>query len=147
MVNLIEEYAKISYRNIFRRKRRTALTVIGIFIGITAVVSLVSLGQGVQNSIEREFESIGGNKIFINPGGGLQSNAGQVATKLTQQDLAAVRSVRGVARADGVIFMNTGVKADGELRYLPIIGAPAGENRDLVMESWAMEIKSGRMIR
>lgn len=144
---MIEEYAKMSYRNIFRRKRRTALTVIGIFIGISAVVALVSLGQGLEASIQDEFQSIGGNKVFINPGGSLTSSGGQVVEKLDDQDLIAVRSVRGVSRADGALFMNTGVSVGEQTSFLPIIGIPPGENRDLVMESWAMEIGEGRMIR
>lgn len=144
---MIEEYAKMSYRNIFRRKRRTALTVIGIFIGISAVVALVSLGQGLEASIQEEFQSIGGNKIFINPGGSLTSSGGQVVEKLDEQDLRTVRSVQGVSRADGALFMNTGVSVGEETSFLPIIGIPSGENRDLVMESWAMEIGEGRMVR
>lgn len=144
---MIEEYAKMSYRNIFRRKRRTALTVIGIFIGITAVVSLVSLGQGLEESIQEEFESIGANKVFINPGGSFQGGGAQAAVKLDEQDLVTVRSVKGVERAEGALFMNTGVSVGEQSKFLPIIGAPTGENRDLVMESWAMEIDKGRMIR
>ncbi|MFB6181032.1 MAG: ABC transporter permease [Candidatus Nanohalobium sp.] len=143
---MIEAYAKMSYRNIFRRKRRTLLTVIGIFIGISAVVALVSLGQGLETSIEEEFQSIGANKIFINPGGSLTSSGGQVSRKLDSQDLRAVRSVKGISKADGALFMNTGVSVGEETGFLPIIGIPA-EQKELVMESWAMEIKEGRMIR
>ncbi|MFQ3307986.1 MAG: putative ABC transport system permease protein [Candidatus Nanohaloarchaea archaeon] len=140
------DYIKMSFRNIIRRKRRTALTVIGIFIGITAVVSLVSLGQGLEASVEKEFESIGGNKLFINPGG--DQTQGQISgsSALGEQDLIAVRSARGVSEAEGALFMNTGVEYGDESGFLPIIGIP-NDNKDLVMESWAMEIGEGRMIR
>lgn len=140
------DYIKMSFRNIVRRRRRTALTVIGIFIGITAVVSLVSLGQGLEQSIEQEFESIGGNKIFVNAGGSL-TGASQGASGLTEQDLVAIRSVQGVESAAGTIFMNTGVEYRDQTTFLPVIGMPTGENQDLVMESWAMEIGEGRMLR
>lgn len=140
------DYIKMSFRNIVRRRRRTALTVIGIFIGITAVVSLVSLGQGLEDSIEQEFESIGGNKIFVNAGGSLTGSS-QGASGLTDQDLVAIRSVRGVEAAEGTIFMNTGVEYRDQTTFLPVIGMPTGENQDLVMESWAMEIGEGRMLR
>ena len=140
------EYFKMSFRSILRRRRRTALTVIGIFIGITAVVSLVSLGQGLESSIESEFESIGGNKLFINPGG--DQTQGQMAgsSTLSEQDLLAVRSVKGVSSAQGTIFMNTGVEYRDETTFLPVIGMPS-ENQELVMESWAMEMDDGRMVR
>jgi putative ABC transport system permease protein len=140
------DYIKMSLRNIVRRKRRTALTVIGIFIGITAVVSLVSLGQGLETSIEQEFQSIGGDKIFINAGGSLTGSS-QGASTLTDQDLIAVRTVRGVEAVEGTIFMNTGVEYNDQTTFLPVIGMPTGPNQDIVMESWAMEMNEGRMVR
>lgn len=140
------DYIKMSFRNIIRRKRRTALTVIGIFIGITAVVSLVSLGQGLEASIEQEFESIGGNKLFINPGGDQTQGQLPGSASLGEQDLIVIRSTRGIAEAEGAVFMNTGVEYGDESGFLPIIGMP-NENMDLVMNSWAMEIGEGRMIR
>lgn len=141
------EYIKMSFRNIFRRKRRTALTVIGIFIGIAAVVSLVSLGQGLQTSIQAEFESIGGNKLFINPGGDQTQGQLSSSARLTREDLSVIRSVQGVDSADGAIFMSTGVTYNDELRYLPVIGIPTDQNQDLILESWAMEIGEGRLVR
>ncbi len=49
-------------------KLRAALTLLGIVIGVTAVIVLISLGQGVQKSITSEFESLGTNLITITPG-------------------------------------------------------------------------------
>lgn len=143
---MMRDYIKMSFRNIMRRKRRTALTVVGIFIGITAVVSLVSLGQGLEASIEQEFESIGGNKLFINPGGDQTQGEVSSGTALTEQDLIAVRSTRGVAKADGALFMNTGVSYEDQVSFLPVIGLPT-DNMELVTESWAMEIGEGRQVR
>src|SRR3989344_7552864 len=56
---------KIAYRNILKRKKRAVLTIIGIFIGIAAVVALVSLGQGLQKTINDQFEKVGADKIMI----------------------------------------------------------------------------------
>ena len=49
-------------------KLRAALTLLGIVIGVTAVIVLISLGQGVQKSITSEFESLGTNLITVTPG-------------------------------------------------------------------------------
>ena len=59
----------------------------------------------------------------------------------------AVRNSRGVGSAEGAIFMNTGVEFDDQTTFLPVIGIPAGQNIELVLESWAMETGEGRMIR
>lgn len=143
----MRDYVKMSFKNITRRKRATALTVIGIFIGISAVVSLVSLGQGLESSIQTEFESIGGNKLFINPGGDQTQGQFSSSATLTEQDLVAVRNVRGVESADGALFMNTGVQYKDQVTYLPIAGIPTNQNQDLILESWAMELADGRMVR
>ncbi|MEM2916485.1 MAG: ABC transporter permease [Candidatus Woesearchaeota archaeon] len=55
----------MAFRNVRRRKKRTFLTMLGVFIGIAAVVALVSLGQGLQAMIDAQFEKIGADKIII----------------------------------------------------------------------------------
>ena len=51
-----------------RHKVRTVLTMLGVIIGVFAVVSLVSMGIGVQNYIEDQFVSIGSNLVIVAPG-------------------------------------------------------------------------------
>ena len=55
-------------RSLASNKLRAALTLLGIVIGVTAVIVLISLGQGVQQSITSEFESLGTNLITVTPG-------------------------------------------------------------------------------
>lgn len=91
-------------------KLRTSLTLLGIVIGITAVIVLVSMGRGVQTSITSEFEGLGANLITVTPGssedtGGFGAFFGDGGdeTTLTLDDAYAIRdspyapSVVGVA--------------------------------------------------
>ena len=55
-------------RSLAANKLRASLTLLGIVIGVTAVIVLISLGQGVQKSITSEFESLGTNLITVTPG-------------------------------------------------------------------------------
>ena len=55
-------------RSLASNKLRAALTLLGIVIGVTAVIVLISLGRGVQKSITSEFESLGTNLITVTPG-------------------------------------------------------------------------------
>ena len=57
-----------SIANLFKNKVRSFLTMLGIIIGVFAVVSLVSVGIGIQNYVSDQFESLGSNNIFIAPG-------------------------------------------------------------------------------
>ena len=93
-------------------KLRSALTVLGIVIGVAAVIAMVGIGRGAQASVEANIQSIGTNLVFVRPGsvqeGGVTGSQGQSAT-LTLQDAAALEqdpSVVGVApEIDGFVQM------------------------------------------
>jgi putative ABC transport system permease protein len=52
------------------------LTILGIVVGVAAVVALISIGDGMQNSIEEQFESLGYNTIILSPGGSTEQASG-----------------------------------------------------------------------
>ncbi|QGA79940.1 ABC transporter permease [Candidatus Nanohalobium constans] len=141
---MIRDLFYIAYRNIRHRGRRSWLTVIGVFIGIAAVVSLVSLGQGLQTSVEQEFEQIGSDKLFINSAGSATSTS---AERLDNDDLRTVRRSQSVGTADGVIFATTTSKYNDRQEFVTVLGTPTGESQDLIKESWALEIEEGREIQ
>jgi putative ABC transport system permease protein len=85
-------------------KARSGLTILGIVIGIASVIALISVGQGAQNSIEKNIQSIGSNLIIVSPGAqrGGQVSAGRgSAQTLTLEDVSAIKteiqSIGGVA--------------------------------------------------
>jgi putative ABC transport system permease protein len=81
-------------------KLRSGLTILGIVIGVAAVIALVSIGRGAQAQITSQIQSIGTNLVFVRPGsiqqGGVAAGAGSAAT-LTQEDAEALYGVPGVA--------------------------------------------------
>jgi putative ABC transport system permease protein len=87
---------KISFRALTRNKSRSALTMLGIIIGVAAVIAMVSIGQGAQASVEAQINSMGTNLLFISAGsqriGGVRSGTGDAGTNsLTVQDLEAIK--------------------------------------------------------
>ncbi|MFH1125939.1 MAG: ABC transporter permease, partial [Candidatus Altiarchaeota archaeon] len=62
---MIGDYFKLAVGSISNRKLRSWLTMVGVFIGIMAVVALISLGEGLQSTINQEFEKVGSNRISI----------------------------------------------------------------------------------
>jgi len=100
----MQDYFSLAFNNLKRRKLRSWLTMIGIFIGIAAVVALISLGQGLQTAIEDEFEQLGKDKIMIMPG--VFASPGSITTEslmLTDDDLETIKDVRGVEDAAGYV--------------------------------------------
>jgi len=91
-VNVLESI-RIALRALTANKLRATLTMLGIIIGVGAVIALMSIGQGVQASVTEQIQAIGPNIIFITPGaiqqGGVQSAQGQAAT-LTSEDAVAL---------------------------------------------------------
>ena len=62
---MIKDLFKIPIEQIKHRRIRAWLTLLGIVIGIAAIVSLISLGQGLENAIEEQFSSLGNDKLII----------------------------------------------------------------------------------
>lgn len=145
---MLLDLGELALKNIVHRKRRSWLTIIGILIGIAAVVGLVSLSQGLQNSIESEFESIGSDKIFIQAGGSSQQQRlTGTAAQLTDDDLDVIAMTRGVEEAAGVVYSSVQVSFRDETQFSGLIGTPTDERMEIVMDSWAMEIGEGRELR
>ena len=90
---------RIAFKALNRNKMRTALTMLGMIIGVAAVITMVALGTGAQTSIEAQIQSAGTNMIMVNAGnfnqGGVRTGQGNAST-LVPEDAAAIAQVPGV---------------------------------------------------
>jgi putative ABC transport system permease protein len=88
------ETIRIAIDSLFRQKTRAILTMLGIIIGVGAVIAMVSIGQGAQSAVEAQIASLGTNVLMIMPGstyqGGVSSGAGAAVT-LRDVDVEAIR--------------------------------------------------------
>jgi len=90
------ESVRIALRALSANKLRSALTMLGIIIGVGAVIALMSAGEGVSVYVEEQFRGFGSNLLFVIPGGSDQAFAGQPGTisggaELTNDDVEALR--------------------------------------------------------
>src|ERR1700722_93503 len=103
---------RIALKALGRNKLRTALTMLGMIIGVAAVITMVALGTGAQTSIEAQIQSTGTNMIIVNAGnfssGGVRQGQGNAST-LVPDDAAAIQ------RVDGVQYLAAGVNTRGQL--------------------------------
>jgi putative ABC transport system permease protein len=90
---------RIALKALNRNKMRTVLTMLGMIIGVSAVITMVALGTGAQSSIEEQVKSAGTNLINVNAGnfsqGGVRQGQG-MSTTLMPSDAQALRQVPGV---------------------------------------------------
>jgi putative ABC transport system permease protein len=89
----------IALKALNRNKMRTMLTMLGMIIGVGAVITMVALGKGAQSTIEEQVKAAGTNLITVNAGnftqGGVRQGGG-MSTTLTPDDAQALRSLPGV---------------------------------------------------
>jgi len=124
---------RVAFKALARNKMRTALTMLGMIIGVAAVITMVALGTGAQSSIETQIQSAGTNMIMVSAGnfmtGGVRMGQGNAST-LTPEDALAIREVPGVQYlAPGVSTrgqvvagnMNWGTQIQGTDVDLPLI--------------------------
>ena len=99
---------RIAFDALEGNRLRTGLTMLGVIIGVAAVITMVALGRGAQNAIEDQIRSAGTNVIAVVAGslniGGVRQGAGAAST-LTAQDVDAIRAIAGVQFA--VASVNT----------------------------------------
>jgi len=105
-MSLLVVSARLAIRALNRNKLRTILTMLGMIIGVAAVVTMVALGNGAQHSVERDMRSAGTNLVIVKAGnytrGGEESN---IATGLGSATTLVV------ADADAIRSQITGIKA------------------------------------
>jgi putative ABC transport system permease protein len=104
---------------------RSALTVLGIVIGVAAVVALVAVGNGSAAEVNNQFSGLGANTLTVTSGrgfgGGLRGAAGS-GTPLTMQDVAAVQRAPGVAAVAPVVQSQANITAGGTTVQNPVVG-------------------------
>jgi len=87
---------RIAFKALGRNKLRTALTMLGMIIGVAAVITMVALGHGAQTQIEDQIRGAGTNMILVMPGamtaGGVRQGAGTFS-RITPTDAKALRDV------------------------------------------------------
>jgi putative ABC transport system permease protein len=103
----------IAIKALRRNALRTALTALGMIIGVAAVIVMTALGSGARNSIETQIQSAGANVITVNAGadrfGPVRGGAGGAST-LVEEDVAAIR-----AEVPGVRYISPGVNTRAQV--------------------------------
>lgn len=127
------ELLRTSVRAIRTNKTRSALTALGIIIGVASVIMLVSIGSGLQQFVVGQFEQLGSNVLFILPGkvnlsgGGSGSMRSQMTSgltaKFTFQDVKNLgREGQGIANASSAVTKTGVVKYKNKTYDVTVIG-------------------------
>ncbi|HEY4188188.1 MAG TPA: ABC transporter permease [Polyangia bacterium] len=120
------ETLRVALRALLRNKMRSFLTVLGIIIGVGAVIAMVAIGEGAKARVEESFASMGSNLLIVMPGStnasGARGGFGSMPT-LTWDDLRAIRSeVSSVRYAAAQLRTNAQLSSEDQNWSTSVIG-------------------------
>ena len=143
---MIKDYFSLAFTNVSKRKLRSVLTMIGIFIGIAAIVGLISLSGGLRSAIQDQFIQLGSNKLVVQAaGGGFGPPGAAVANPLTEIDKRAIEKAKGVDLVVGRLIRIVQIESDDEVHFTYAISMPKDtKERELVKEANNYDLKQGR---
>ncbi len=118
----ILQAVKMAFSAIAANKMRSFLTMLGIIIGVFAVIMLISVGQGATSSVTSQIEGLGSNMIVI-------SITNRKPYDLTLEDLNALRGQGGIADVSPVLTANGKAKAGTKTYDTSIEGVAPGYDR------------------
>lgn len=143
---------KLSLSHVRKSKMRSWLTIIGIVIGVAAIVAIISIGDGLQASVQKSLGSLGADLITVSPGysratgmgGGQGPGGGGVSTvNLTDKDLNVIKQVPGVIYVNGMVSGRSDMILGAEKTSVSISGVDITVWRSII----TTELESGRYLQ
>ncbi len=142
---------RLSLSHVKKSKMRSWLTIIGIVIGVAAVVAIISIGQGMQESVQSRLGSLGADLITVTPGfsrafggGGFGGgSAGSASINLTDKDLNVIKQVPGVLYVNGMVSGRSDMILGTEKTSVSISGVDPVVWRSMV----TTQLETGRYLQ
>jgi len=128
---------------------RGILTMLGVIIGVAAIVSLISLGQGLAEAVTSQFATLGTDRIIVSPKSAIQGPPGEgAAARLTEDDSDRVERVPGVLRVAKRLIKSGELEFNDRTRFAFVGSMPEEpEGRALVEESFRLRVIEGRTLK
>ncbi len=135
----------LSYRTVTSHKLRSALTALGLIIGIAAVVVLTSIGRGIHTFVLSEFTQFGTNLIGVRPGKtttfGVSGATISTVRPLVIADVVSLSKVENIIAASPSVQGNARIEAGEKQRRTNVLGVGSA-----VPEIWKIKVSSGRFL-
>ena len=145
---MLGDYFSLSVKNVRKRGARSWLTMLGIFIGIAAVVSLISLGQGLQSAITGQFSTLDPDKLTImNAAPGFGPPGSTAVNKLTDHDVDVLERVNGVDVVVERLIRVVEFEYNDVVDYEYVVNVPQEHDQmEVIYDSLNVELASGRLL-
>ncbi len=111
----VQALLRVAFRSLARNKLRTVLTMLGIIIGVAAVIAMLSVGQGAKSAVEGSIASLGTNVLSVYPGGqtgGAVHGEAGITSRFTEDDVEAI-----CKEADAVRYITPTARTSAQIKY------------------------------
>jgi len=144
----MKDFFVLAGKNLRHRGIRSWLTLLGIFIGVMAVVSLISLGSGLKMAVGAQF-GISNTEVITVQAGGLQAGppGTGVTNKLERDDATAIKRLNVVDMAISRLMISSRVEFNDVLSYEMVGSVPDGQERKVAYDIMDVEEARGRMLK
>lgn len=140
----VKEYLKIAIRNLRTRSLRSWLTILGIIIGVFLIISLLSLSEGIKQTINQQLRSLGGEMIFVMPGDISNIMAMFTSgTKLEKEDIETIERTRGVETVLTMSYQSLVARYEDEGKMVFISGLSWEKGIEIMERFQGWSLKEG----
>jgi putative ABC transport system permease protein len=137
------QYIELTIKNLSYRKMRTFLTLLGVIIGITAVVSMVSIGAGMKVALEEALGVLGTDKIIVSP----KFTHGVLGEGFTDADSDEIINIPGVNFVSPMVSVSTNGEFKGEEKTVTVWGLEPEKAEKTYAGASGYRMMEGRWLR
>lgn len=142
---ILTDTLTLAIRAISAQRLRSFLTLLGIAVGIAAVILLTSIGEGIHRYVLAEFTQFGTNVVGIHPGktktGGATTGLPSSARPLSLEDAEAMKRLPNVVAVTPSVFGNAEVHGNGRVRRVSVYGVGPG-----LLVVFRAKVRSGQFL-
>ncbi len=140
----MKEYIKLAIKNLRARRLRSYLTVLGILIGVFLIITLLSLGEGLKETVMRELRMMGKEILYVFPG-----ELSDIMTiffgkaQIEQKAIDEVKKVEGVELVVPMNYKAETVRFKGKAKMVLLFSYPRKEAQELFKTDMGWKLKEG----
>ncbi len=142
MVNFIESL-RIVTSNMKSRRLRSFLTLLGIIIGVSAIILLYSFAQSMEDTVGQQFDKLGTNRIIITPKSVNIASGASGSFGLTESDMRVIETVPGVDYVNAMLSLGLPIEHDNEEIMWSVMGVVTNHVEEM-FDSFDWQIRVGK---